>query len=565
MTGQFSRATARRCTAPGVLTAALVLIGASGCVATPHYSPATDTKADAAPYATYYVGSRGDDENDGSSPGQAWRSLARAERVALEPGDRLLLEGGARFTGTITLGSTEAGRADRPVVIGSYGEGRATVEAEGSPGISVHNTAGVRIRDLTVTGDRAAYARDGGINLYADRPGGGKLNRVSVSDVTVSGFQVGIAVGGIEKGNGFKDVTIRQAKLHGNKDAGLLTYGPEFEPGQPAYAHEDVDVTGVEAYRNTGDPAADDRHTGDGIILGAVRHATVRDSSAHDNGSTSATEAPSGPVGIWAYDASDVLLEHNTAYRNHTGSDVDGAGFGFDENVSDSTIQYNLAFHNDGPGFYTYTRKTNGAHKDNTIRYNLTSDDGRKLPRFGGLAVYGHDVRNLRIYQNTVVMTALENGRSGPALRLMDGQTGVTVRNNTFVTDGSPLALVDRGLTAKNVLVQGNNYRAPQGQWAVQWGDHAYTGLAAWRTATGQERVDGRPAGLTVDPCLAGGELPDVGSPGDAHLLAPECDALADKGLDLRKLFGVDPGSVDYFGRPVGTPPPVGAALPPAD
>ncbi|MGW6026711.1 right-handed parallel beta-helix repeat-containing protein [Streptomyces sp. NPDC055099] len=556
MTGKAAPSAAKRRTAPAALTAALVLLGASGCAATPHYAPSAHT---------YYVSPRGDDQNDGSSPEQAWRSLARAERVALEPGDRLLLEGGARFTGTVTLGSAEAGRADRPVVVGSYGDGRATVDAEGSPGISVHNTAGVEIRDLKVTGDHASYARDGGINLYADRPGGGKLTGVLVSDVTVSGFQVGIAVGGVEKGNGFKDVTIRQAKLHGNKDAGLLTYGPEFEPSRPAYAHQDFDISHVDAYRNTGDSDADDRHTGDGIILGAVRDATVRDSRAHDNGSTSSGKAPSGPVGIWAYDAKDVLLEHNTAYRNHTGSKVDGAGFGFDENVSDSTMQYNLAFHNDGPGFYAYTRKANGTHKDNTIRYNLTSDDGRKLPRFGGLAVYGHDVRDLRIYQNTVVMTALEDGRSGPALRLMDGERGVTVRNNTFVTDGSPLALVDQGLTARNALVQGNNYRAPQGQWTVQWGDHAYTGLAAWRAATGQERLDGRSVGLTVDPCFSGGELPAVDSPGDAHLLTPDCDTLADKGLDLRELFGVDPGPVDYFGRPVGTPPPVGAALPAPD
>ncbi|MCX4668933.1 right-handed parallel beta-helix repeat-containing protein [Streptomyces sp. NBC_01381] len=541
--------------APGALVAAIALIAAGGCAATPHYSPTS----------TYYVGAAGDDDNDGSSPDKAWRTLARAERVALEPGDRLLLEGGGRFTGTITLNGSEAGDADRPVVIGSYGEGRATVDAEGTPGISVHNTAGVEIRDLHVTGDRAAYAGDGGINLYADRPGGGPIDHVLVSDVEISGFRAGIAVGSNEERTGFKDVTVRQAKLHGNKDAGLLTYGPKFEPRQPAYAHEDFEVEDVTAYRNAGDPKADGRHTGDGIILGSVRQATVRNSTAHDNGARSAITAPSGPVGIWAYDATDVLLEHNTAYRNHTRSEVDGAGFGFDENVSGSTMQYNLAFHNDGSGFYAYTRVVNGAHTDNTIRYNLSSDNGRRLPQFGGLAVYGHDVRNLRMYQNTVVMTVLEDGRSGPALRLMDGQTGVTVRNNNFITDGSPLVLADEGLTAANVLVQGNNYRAPQGQWTAQWGDRTFAGLKAWSAATGQERLQGQPVGLTVDPCLAGGELPDVNSAGDAHLLAPDCAALAGKGLDLQALFGIDPGPVDYFGQTVGHPPPVGAALPPAD
>ncbi|MEV0321466.1 right-handed parallel beta-helix repeat-containing protein [Streptomyces sp. NPDC050658] len=540
--------------APCALLAVGALIAAGGCAATPHY----DTTR------TYYVSPDGDDGHDGTSPDDAWKSLARAERVALHPGDRLLLEGGARFTGTVTLGASEAGDADRPVVIGSYGDGRAEIEARGTPGVSVHDTAGVEIRDLTVSGNRAAYVRDGGINLFAERPGGAQLDHVEVSGVEVSGFRVGIAVGAAERAAGFRNVTVDQAELHGNKDAGLLTYGGKFDARRPTYAHQDIEVTDVEAHGNEGDPEAADRHTGDGIILGGVRHATVRDSSAHDNGSDAAAEAPSGPVGIWAYDATDVVLEHNVAYRNHTGSDVDGAGFGFDENVSDSAMQYNLAFHNDGPGFYAYTRVVNGAHRDNTIRFNLSADNGRRLPRFGGLAVYGHDVRDLRIYQNTVVMTALDDGRSGPALRLMDGETGVTVRNNSFVTDGSPLALADPDLTARNVLVQGNNYRAPQGQWTVQWGEGTYSGLKAWNKATGQEQLGGEPTGLTVDPCLAGGELPAVRSPGDAPLLAPTCTALSGAGLDLRDLFGVDPGTVDYFGRDLGTPPPVGAALPPA-
>ncbi|WP_306338079.1 right-handed parallel beta-helix repeat-containing protein [Streptomyces sp. KL118A] len=553
MPGRAARAAVRISVVPGCLVTVSALIATTGCAATPHYAPAS---------ATYYVSPRGDDANDGTDPGRAWRSLARAERVGLQPGDRLLLAGGARFGGTVTVDGTEAGDADRPVVIGSYGEGRAEIAAEGAPGVSVHNTAGVRIHDLTLSGDRAAHKGYGGISLYNDRPGSGRFDGIAVADVTVSGFRVGIAVGGIGRGDGFRNVTVDRARLHGNKDAGLLTYGPAFDPAHPAWSHEDVEITNVEAYRNTGDPGADDRHTGDGIVLGAVRDAAVRGSSAHDNGADAARTAPSGPVGIWAYDATEVVLERNTAYRNHTGSDVDGAGFGFDENVSHSTIQYNLAFHNDGPGFYAYTREANGAHTDNSIRYNLTADDGRRLPRFGGLAVYGHDVRDLHLYQNTVVMTATEDGVGGPALRLMDGQSGVTVRNNNFVTDGSPLAVVDKGLDERNVVLQGNNYRAEQGRWTLQWGDRTFHDRAAWSRATGQERLDGHPVGLSADPCFPGGGLPAVDSPDDAHLLAPDCSALADQGLDLKELFGTDTGSTDYFGRTVGTPPPVGAALP---
>ncbi|MER7538801.1 hypothetical protein ABTX77_29030 [Streptomyces sp. NPDC097704] len=75
---------------------------------------------------------------------------------------------------------------------------------------------------------------------------------------------------------------------------------------------------------------------------------------AHDNGTRSATDAEEGPEGIWVYDSSHVVLEHNKSYRNRTGSRVDGGGFGLDDNVSSSVMQYNLAYGDDGPGFLVY-------------------------------------------------------------------------------------------------------------------------------------------------------------------------------------------------------------------
>ncbi|MEW2062368.1 right-handed parallel beta-helix repeat-containing protein [Streptomyces sp. NPDC007002] len=534
--------------------AAVLLLAGSGCGTTPHYAP---------PSATYHVAPDGDDRNSGTSPDEAWRTLDRAERTGLEPGDRLLLKGGARFAGTITVGEDEAGDADRPVTVGSYGGGRATVAATDTPGISVHNTAGVAIRDVEVTGAGSSYTREGGINLYSDLPGGEKLEGVAVTDVEVSGFRAGIAVGGTQSGSGFRDVTVRQAELHGNKDVGLLTYGPAFDAGKPAYAHRDIRIEEVEAHHNTGDPRLTDTHSGNGIILGGVRDATVRDSSAHDNGTRASAKAPAGPVGIWAYDAADIVLEHNTSYRNHTGSAVDGAGFGLDANVTGSTIQYNLAFQNDGPGYYVYTDKKNGAHIQNTIRYNVATENGRKLPVNGALAVHGQDIRNLDIYQNTLVMSDSPNG-PGPAVRLRGGQTGVALRNNILVTEHAPLITAEAGLGTRDVILQGNDYAASAGPWSIDWAGRSFAGLGAWRDATGQERVDGRPSGLNADPCFAGGASPAVRSAADARLIVPDCASLAGRGLDLRALFGTDAGAVDYFGRPAGTPPPIGAAVPSA-
>ncbi|NUP17505.1 MAG: right-handed parallel beta-helix repeat-containing protein [Streptomyces sp.] len=528
---------------------AVALVLVAGCTAMPHYGPPSTR--------TYYVSAGGDDSAQGTSKDDAWRSLARAGRAQLRPGDRLLLAGGDRFTGTITVGGDEAGSAEQPVILGSYGSGRATIVATDSAGISVHNTAGVEIRDLVLRGRGTARSHQAGVNLYHDTSDGGRLRHVTVSDIDASGFQVGIGVGSTHAGTGFADVTVRRAELHGNQDAGLLTYGPDFVPARPAYAHENIDIRDVHAYDNAGDPDAVYRPTGSGIVLGGVRDATVRDSSAHDNGSRAPANAYYGPAGIWAWDSRGVLIEHSSAYRNHTGTRTDGAGFGLDTSVFDSTLQYNLSFENDGGGYYVFSRWQH-PHRDNVIRYNISSNDGRKLPHNGALTVNGSHIGNLRIYQNTVVMARASAG-PGAVVRLRPHNSGVTIRNNLFVSDGYPFVVADADLSTNQVLFQGNQFHAATGQWTARWDDRLYMALATWRNATGQERLDNRPTGTTASPCFDAGPLPVVATPSDARRLVPDCPHA---GLDLRARFGTAQVADDYFGRPVTTPPNTGAAQP---
>ncbi|MGW7357981.1 right-handed parallel beta-helix repeat-containing protein [Streptomyces sp. NPDC054802] len=535
----------------GAVPAALTGVLVAGCAATPHYTPAR----------TYYVSPEGDDHNDGRSPDQAWRSLERADVRAFEPGDRLLLRGGGRFQGSLKLGEGEAGRADEPVVVGSYGGGRATIVADNAPGISVHNTAGVEIRELAIVGGHGAYAGQGGIHVYSDRSDGKELRRISVADVNVSGFSNGIQIGSASLSTGFREVRIKDSVMRNNKDIGLLTYGPATREEAPVgYAHEDVVVSGVHAHHNAGDPDADDRHTGNGIVLGSVRGGRIQNSSAHDNGTRASTESGEGPIGIWSYDSTGLLVEHNRSYRNHTGSRVDGAGFGLDSNVSHSTVQYNLAFGNDGPGFHAYTSKNNDAHNGNVFRFNISSNDGRKWPERGGIHVHGTVMHRLQVYNNTVVMT--DTVRPGPAVRLtvVEGRN-MTFRNNILVTDGPPLVVAGKAFPTGHAVWQGNDYYSTVGRGSVQWGGKTYSGLEEWRSATGQEMTDGRKTGFEADPCFKGGKAPVVKKASDAELLVPVCNALADKGLDLSSLFGTDAGKQDYFGKALGRTLPVGAAL----
>lgn len=534
---------------PLVLAAALLAGVARGCD-TPHYTPQV---------TTYYVGPRGDDSAPGTSPQQAWRTLDRADRAPLQPGDRLLLEGGARFAGNVSIGPEEAGDAERPVVVGSYGEGRATVVATGSNGVSVHNTGGVEIRELILEGRGASRTEQAGINLYLDnREARADQRNVTITDVEVTDFQTGVAIGSAVPGQGFADVTVRRAALHGNKDAGMLTYGPTFDAQRPLYAHRDLTVEQVNAYDNVGDPRAHSRHTGNGIVIGGTQRAVVRESHAHDNGALSSPEAPGGPVGIWTYDSTGVLMEHNTSFRNHSRSGEDGSGFGLDSNVSASTVQYNLSFQNDGAGYYAYAETGNGRHRDNVIRYNISDDDARVLPWKGALTVYGTNVRNLDIYQNTVTM-ARSPGGEGTVVLLRPGNTDITFRNNLLVAERDPLVSADADLPTTRALFQGNQYHSVSGPWRVKWGDTVHGSLPAWRAATGQEQVGEAATGSATDPCLAGGALPDIRTAADAPRVVPGCPR---DGLDLRALFSIDPGAEDFSGRAVSTPPVIGAAQP---
>jgi hypothetical protein len=80
---------------------------------------ATAASGNAPSGRTLHVSPAGDDSADGLSPATAW-TLARASAAVLRPGDRLLLQGGARFPGTLELGPQDAGDPARPVVIGAF-------------------------------------------------------------------------------------------------------------------------------------------------------------------------------------------------------------------------------------------------------------------------------------------------------------------------------------------------------------------------------------------------------------------------------------------------------------
>jgi hypothetical protein len=414
--------------------------------------------------------------------------------------------------------------------------------------VVVFDTAGVDISNLVIKGQHAMRPANSGIQVFSDLSGR-MLDHVVIRRVDVSGYGFGIAIGADHDNAGFRNVWVSASSLHGNLDAGLASYGPAFNSAAPGYANARIHVSGVTAFDNRGDPANHVSNTGSGIVLSSVKSASVTRSTAYGNGG--AGGAPhEGPIGIWAYDSANVVFAHNVSHNNNSAIKNDGGGFGFDQNTFDSVMEYNLSYANKGAGFLLYSRppdalqKGNVFQSGNVVRFNISNGDGRSRAPVGGLAVSGR-VRNAAVYQNTVVMTRAERQS---ALKLSGPLRRVKVVNNLFVASRrGPVVLAAPVMARRNLTLAGNDYYGPAGNWTVLWGKASYHSLRSWRNATGQELVHGRRTGLTLRPVFEG---PVSGANGGAGFVLRPGSALLHAGLDLPRMFGVQPGPEYYSGEP---------------
>ncbi len=501
--------------------------------------------------ATYYVSVGGQDSNPGTEK-QPWKTLARVNRQHYGPGDTILLQGGLMFSGPLIFDAQDGGLASNPVRISSFGTGRATINGGKHTAIQITNSGGYVIENLNIVGSGVSTNDGYGIYFVSHRSGSGKFDFVLIRSVDVSGFlQAGIQFNADDL-YGFSHVTITCAVAHDNGDTGISTFGrfvTDTEGDQP-YAHENVRVEHSSAYRNQGNPNSTS-NTGSGIELDEVNGAVIERCTAHDNGGVGQPNS-GGPVGIWTYDSTHVVIQYNESYANQTGNGADGGGFDLDGGVSWSTMQYNYSHDNAGNGFLLTQFASARTFEHNTIRYNISENDGRQNGAAGLLAYAQTPIVDTSYFNNTVFVSPSSDGPAAIRILPYSVYRGLSFRDNILYTTGG-VPLVDAPDTT-GISFNGNLYFSSDAPPVFVWGGVTYGSLEAWRKATGQEVFNKKPTGIAADPLLvAPGKGGTIGNPVfldslKAYQLRPGSPAI-DAALDLQ-LFGIDPGSHDFYGNP---------------
>jgi hypothetical protein len=530
---------------------------------------------------SFYINSYGRDDLSGTSPKEAWRTIDRANRHAFEPGDLLFLAGGETFVGNLVLAASDAGTPERPIIVGTYGWGRATIKAGLGTAVLVQDAGGVEVRDLVCEGAGASKNHGCGVAFVNTRPGNVRLKYVRISNVIARGFGCdikapvnktggfqppagcGIFVGGdaVDKSkSGFEDILIEGCDLYENEFYGALVTGC-WDERASRYSNGRLVVTGCRFYGNTGDPDYRRKHSGSGILVEDTEDGLVERCTAWENGSL-CNQSPGGPCGIWTAGSRRITIQHCESFRNRTGNAPDGDGFDLDGGSIECVLQYNYSHDNDGAGILVYTYPYAPlADRGNIVRYNVCENDAVKLGDYGAIHVGndGHGMSGVEVYNNTLI-----SGRNARSVVSLHGKdVGVAFRNNLILGQpGCPLVTIDHGSPA--IIFQGNLYWARGGPFKTAGPQRCDT-IEAWRKA-GKEMMGAKPVGIFADPHLdlAGSR----GRDGDLSRLAtmtcfgPLAGSPAiDAGINLHKHLKIDPGGRDFLGTemPEGNAPNVGA------
>ncbi len=371
----------------------------------------------------YYIDNFGNDNNNGLSPKNAFKTLAKASGLILKGGDKILLKAGQIFQGTLQL-KEAIGTIDFPITIAVFGNGKATIQSGDSMALLTVKASYLVVKNLICKGiGRLQGNITNGLDFIHN-------TNLTVEAVETSGYLFsGIRI------IGGSDIHLTKIYAHDNGYCGIhITSDKAGKDNSRSKAIRNVYIGYSVAENNPGCSAIKDNHSGNGILVGGVTNALIEYCEAMNNGWDMPRDG-NGPVGIWAYHSDSVVIQHCYSHHNKTSAKgKDGGGFDFDGGITNSTMQYNLSAYNEGAGYGIFQYGGATEWTNNIVRYNISLHDGIKNGECGILMWCDENavpMKNFHAYNNTIV------NKYGHGVNFLPGHyENFVFENNIFlVTD----------------------------------------------------------------------------------------------------------------------------------
>jgi hypothetical protein len=423
-------------------------------------------------------------------------------RLRIKPAS-IFFAGGQVFEGTLLLKDIH-GIDSVPIVIGSYGEGRAVINGGSKESIRIENCKSIRINNLDLHGSgRKEGNTTNGLQLL-------NSTHCLVQDIYAEGFQKS----GVDLYN-CKNVKVLKVVAFGNGFCGINIMGSSQD------SSGNIIIKDCIAENNAGDPTMLDNHSGNGILVGVSDSVTIDHCTATNNGWDMPRQG-NGPVGIWTWMSDHVIIQYCISYRNRTSKGgKDGGGFDLDGGVTNSLIQYCLSYENEGAGYGLFQYPGASDWKNNIIRYCVSINDALKTEGAGSFFIWnGSDEKsqltNCYLYNNVAYST------SAPLISFENASEheNFVFSNNIFI--------------GTSQLIRGKN--------------------------SGSKFV-GDVLKSTNDHVLKGPFTTDITDPYKLNTLdglkLESGSPLRNSGVQIKSMFGFDPPSKDFFGNtvPLGSAP----------
>jgi enterochelin esterase-like enzyme len=465
----------------------------------------------------FHVAANGNDSGDASDT-HPWRTIDKLNAQLFAPGSSILFRGGDTFVGNFKPNIAGGGSQANPIIIGSYGTGRATINPAfgGETGIiDIEAMSGITVEDLILAAPDLTKMPRGGVrigNNSGNRNGGYIIQRNDISGIrygqTNGNFGGEIFIEGSPGSGGIENVVIKNNNLHGlsgvtsRDDMGVGGFG-----GQPILNMTQVGNVVYHIGASEINPITNNISfppMGDGLDFNSITNALAKYNIVHDN-AANYNNAGGGPCAFLSASSSGCVWRFNEGYNIQPAMTlvaVDFVGLDMDNATSGSLAEFNYMHDNYNSGFMFFSNGDAGWN-NNTIRRNLSVNNCKAgLSGFGEYTItipggnvtlhldnnfhYNDRVYHGQLYQNQ------DQGAPGITFNQVGGFTG-TVNNNIGVMSQSiyglwtPINARTNGPYSNPVVITGNQWFGRNGggqdYW---WGNTEYFDLASFQTASGK-------------------------------------------------------------------------------